>query len=351
MKYFSSLKLKTAGFTLVELMVAITISLIILAAVSSLFVGSKKTYTTQDRLARVQENGRFAMQFITRDLRMAGYTGCLNKLILNTTYFNQLNLATATTPDVPIAATTTTTTDTITISFVEPMSLVGLNADMASPSADIVTSTATSGISKGDMIIIADCSTADLFQVTDISTDTSTNKTTIRHVAGTTNPTPGNSSGNLSKAYKSTAKIIRFSTRTYSIGTGASGNPALFRAENGNPGTELVDGIQSIKILYGEDTDTPTATTATDGVPNIYRSASSVSDWGMVTSARLGILAQTVDQRDTEIDSGSYDIDGDGTNEYSNIGDRNTRRIFRSTILMRNLRCKQSPAPLSCQKS
>ncbi len=350
MKYFSSFKLKTAGFTLVELMVAITISLIILAAVSSLFVSSKKTYTTQDRLARVQENGRFAMQFITRDLRMAGYTGCLNKLILNTTYFNQSN-TTVTTPDVPIAATTATTTDTITISFVEPMSLASLNADMSSPNADIVTSTETSGIAKGDMLIISDCSSADLFQVTDISTNTTTHKTTISHIAGTTNPAPGNASSNLSKAYKSTAKIIRFSTRTYSIATGASGNPALFRADNGNPGAELVDGIQSIKILYGEDTDTPTATTATDGVPNIYRNASSVSNWGMVTSARLGILAQTVDQKDTEIDSGSYDVDGDGTNEFSNIGDRNTRRIFRSTVLMRNMRCKQSPAPLSCQKS
>ena len=65
-----------AGLTLVELMVAITIGLIILAAVARLFVTSRSTYTLEEGLARVQESGRFAMEFLSQDIRMAGYAGC-----------------------------------------------------------------------------------------------------------------------------------------------------------------------------------------------------------------------------------------------------------------------------------
>ncbi len=350
MKTTSFIDKKMSGFSLVELMVAITISLIVLAAVSTLFVSSKRTYSTQDRLGRLQENARFAMHFLTTDLRHAGYTGCINKLIPDTTYFNRLNNATSTTPDIPLVATDGTT-DSVTISFVDPVSSFTLNAEMASPSSDITAMNVT-GISKGDMLIIADCSTADLFQVSDISTDTTSNITTIRHLQGTSNPSPGNISNDLSKAYKTTAKFIKFSTRRYYIATGASGNPALFRSDNGGAGAELVDGIESLKILYGEDTDAVPPGTPTDGVPNTYRKASAVGNMRMVTSARIGILARTVNDKDMDIDTGSYGIAVDGPPyDVVNPGDHNIRRVFRSTVQLRNLRCKQDPSPATCQKS
>ncbi|MFQ5936255.1 MAG: PilW family protein, partial [Acidiferrobacterales bacterium] len=77
-----------SGFTLVELMVAVTIGLIILAALSQLFVSSRATYQVEEGLSRVQESGRIAMEFLTRDLRMAGYAGCLN---VNKTMDTQFN--------------------------------------------------------------------------------------------------------------------------------------------------------------------------------------------------------------------------------------------------------------------
>src|SRR5436190_22011265 len=64
------------GLSLVELMVAITIGLIIMAAVSAVFVNSRANYTTQESLARLQENARIAINTVARDLRMAGYYGC-----------------------------------------------------------------------------------------------------------------------------------------------------------------------------------------------------------------------------------------------------------------------------------
>ncbi|MCP4697865.1 MAG: prepilin-type N-terminal cleavage/methylation domain-containing protein [Gammaproteobacteria bacterium] len=64
------------GLTLIELMVATTISLILLSGVVSIMVSSKRTYNTQNDLARLQENARYATEFITAELRMAGYMGC-----------------------------------------------------------------------------------------------------------------------------------------------------------------------------------------------------------------------------------------------------------------------------------
>ena len=64
---------KQSGVTLVELMISLAISLIVLLAVTSLYVTSKRGYALQDTLARQQENGRFAVEILTQDLRMAGF--------------------------------------------------------------------------------------------------------------------------------------------------------------------------------------------------------------------------------------------------------------------------------------
>jgi len=64
---------KQTGFSLVELMVAVTLGLILVAIIAQIYVGSKQTYRTQDDLARLQEEGRYAMELISRSLRLAGY--------------------------------------------------------------------------------------------------------------------------------------------------------------------------------------------------------------------------------------------------------------------------------------
>ncbi len=65
------------GFTLVEMMIAITLSLILLAGVLQIFLSSKTTYTVQEGLSRLQENARFALGTVTQSVRMAGYPGCM----------------------------------------------------------------------------------------------------------------------------------------------------------------------------------------------------------------------------------------------------------------------------------
>ena len=62
-----------AGFTIIELLVAIALGLIILASLFRTFKVQQDSYVTQDQISAMQQNLRAAMYLITRDLQMAGY--------------------------------------------------------------------------------------------------------------------------------------------------------------------------------------------------------------------------------------------------------------------------------------
>lgn len=68
---------KQSGFSLVEIMIALLIGLFLLGGILQMFSASQQTYRMQRNLARLQENGRFALDFITHDIRMTGNWGCL----------------------------------------------------------------------------------------------------------------------------------------------------------------------------------------------------------------------------------------------------------------------------------
>lgn len=324
------------GLSLVELMVAITIGLIIMAAVSSLFVSSKQTYTTQDSLARLQENARFAMQFLIKDLRLAGYFGCLDTVDTSTTNIT-LNGGTNFNNDAffPVegvenasgtwsrstAATLPTGMKAGTDAFVVRMADESASANIAPGMLNGFSTLNVDNVTPfkpNDNVIVADCEGADVMKITGIA------GTALQHGAGS-----------LRKAYAPPARIIKMVTRQYFISTKTVDGkpvPVLMRDENGTA-NELVEGIENLQVLYGEDTDGPP-----DGVANIYRTADAVADWTKVTSIRIGILARTIDDKNTDVDNVTYDVDGDGTDELANPGDRYRRRIFQATVQMRNIK-------------
>jgi type IV pilus assembly protein PilW len=64
------------GLSLIELMIAITLGLVLMTGVIQVFLSSKNVFSTQQAVSRIQETGRLAIEFISRDTRMAGYMGC-----------------------------------------------------------------------------------------------------------------------------------------------------------------------------------------------------------------------------------------------------------------------------------
>jgi len=63
---------EAGGFTLVELLVAMAIASIMLAAVTSLFVSLNKSYTRQNVAADVQQVVRAGVDFMAQSIRLAG---------------------------------------------------------------------------------------------------------------------------------------------------------------------------------------------------------------------------------------------------------------------------------------
>jgi type IV pilus assembly protein PilW len=67
-------KLRNAtGFTLTELVVAMGISMVVLAGVTTTFMAQAKFYNAQEQINEMQQNARGALDVITRELKMAGY--------------------------------------------------------------------------------------------------------------------------------------------------------------------------------------------------------------------------------------------------------------------------------------
>jgi type IV pilus assembly protein PilW len=66
----------SAGFTLIELLVALAVGLFLLGGVISIFVSNQQNYKINENLSRIQENARFAVEQIGREVRDAGANPC-----------------------------------------------------------------------------------------------------------------------------------------------------------------------------------------------------------------------------------------------------------------------------------
>lgn len=67
-----------SGVSLIELMIALVIGTLLILGAIQVFAASRSAYMISEGIARVQENGRFALDFLQRDIRMAGHLGCVN---------------------------------------------------------------------------------------------------------------------------------------------------------------------------------------------------------------------------------------------------------------------------------
>lgn len=64
------------GFSLLELMISLLISLVIIAAVGYIYVGNRGAFRAQTADSRMTDNARIAIEFLTRDLRQSAKFGC-----------------------------------------------------------------------------------------------------------------------------------------------------------------------------------------------------------------------------------------------------------------------------------
>lgn len=307
------LKQSQQGLTLVEIMVAITISLILMSGVLQIFVSNKQIYRVQESTSRVQENGRFATHIMAQEVRMADFWGCSGSA---STVIDHLNppIAPATNPITPGAGGISGTdddglngSDTIRLqgAFGSGLGVTGHNVNAASFSVASVDHT----LDEDKIVLASDCQKADIFQVTNSSPGTNT---TV--VASTGASTPGNATKPGLSYANGSAMIYETRSIIYSIQAGASGEPALFRSEN-DVDVELVEGVENMQILYGEDTDN-------NQTANRYVEADAAGlNMDNVVSVRITLTLRTIE---------------DGLAAVVANGDRRIRRTYTTTVTIRN---------------
>ena len=85
-----SILFKKKGLTLIELLIALVLSSILIAALYQIFISQQKTYTVQDQVADMQQNIRGAIDQMTREIRMAGYGGNILDIFGNINGFTNI---------------------------------------------------------------------------------------------------------------------------------------------------------------------------------------------------------------------------------------------------------------------
>ncbi len=346
------------GFTLVELLVGMVIGLFIAGGLIAIVVTSTSAYNVQIDHARVNENARFAVEFLSRDVRMAGYFGCLDN---PANVINNLNASDGSLYDfdeviegfegnasettwLPSASAVSALnilpgTDAITVRFANPTESAVLDG-VSTPDSAIPASNAGYDFDTGQVAVVSDCDKADVFQIT--STDNDNN---LGHA--NSGASPGNVSGSLGgglgDGYDTTATVMTYNAVRYFVrrrdtsDTSEDAALALYREYVSGTGATVVEpvieGVENMQILYGVDTDA-------DGVANSYLTANNVGTWRNVVSVQIGLLVRSNEEYGREAESSgaaesyTYTLLGQDITDSAKL--RVRRHQYSTTIALRN---------------
>lgn len=316
---------KQLGFSMVELMVAMFIQFILLAGMVFVYSNSRVMFTVNEQLSRVQENGRYLTDVLLHDIRMAGYSGCrsIDEVVPNNIIARSpptfASLADGITVFEngagwvnPSALTRVAGSDVITLQSTQGRG-VSLRANMITDTAMIKSIINPDSLAANDLILISDCSHADLFRASAVERGT-----IIAH------DNIANTGNQLSKAYATDAQLMLFDAHTYFIAS-ANAEPGLYQYSfNSNTATLLAEGVENMQLLLAEDT-------SGDQEPDVYVNATAVMDWEAVIGVRVGLLMRSANNVATE--ARGFTFNGADANTGN---DTRVRKVFWSYAAMRN---------------
>jgi type IV pilus assembly protein PilW len=352
--------LRWSGFSLIELMVAMTIGLLLLAGLFGIYISVAQSARSQAALALMQGNARYAFEIMGVDLRMIGFTGSNDASPQNVVNFTTashlcplvdlfgtkgctdgagplVGYENTNPPNVCTTANTSpcylTSTDSLTVVRVDTGDKYAVSAHTAGTSFTLSSWPTSNPPAAGEIFVAADYTHAAVFQVRTASSPT------VSYSAGTVSPgNTGTGLGTFGGGINALS-LYRLSGASYYIGRNPVGEPALYRDKLGHSGTtanstpeELVQGVEDMNIKYGVDTDTTAdgnvdsywnanqVNAGTDGTLSMPVSITTASDrWKRVLSVRVTLFLVS------------------GQNEkVGTTGDKLLRKSFSNTIAIRN---------------
>lgn len=307
-----------AGFTLVEMMIALLLGMSIILAVTSLALSAGTIQSTQNNAASVEENASYALNNITRSVRQAGFINY------------DMNEA----PDVPGLQ--------MNMETMAP-GLIGLDASTLKANSD--------GI---DAPIKSTNHFSDILAIRFVGSGNNGADNTILNCAGFGVPalTPGVSD----KTEAARGWSI------YYVANDASGEPNLYCKYRDTQFTAqaIAKGIESFQVLYGIDTSNPA-----NGIANQFLCASEINaldstiapselnrktNWKKVTAVKIAVLVRGVNNSELRR-SETYHLFGEQYSQLKSNTDQGTkissadipdeqqnrfRQVFGTTIELRN---------------
>jgi type IV pilus assembly protein PilW len=314
-----------SGFSMVELMIAMVITLILLAGIGQIFLSSKKSFTIQNSLGRQQENGRYVVNILAQDLRRAGYLG------------GALDVTQIAGSLAPSTGADTCTGAGWALLVRTP--IIGLDG----------TDTGYNCIpnylaGSGDIIAVRYGAP---WAVGSITTPTVVNTKIYLHSNPKEPKTARLYTGNNLPVKNAGDRQAELVARAYFIGNSGQSTctyqganlpvPSLYRVSPDSsslPDTpeEIAQGIERLHILYGIDTD------GDYSVDGDYVKADAVADWDQVIAVRFWLLTRAECPETGYTNTTPYEMGpSDGSENFTPpANDHYRRQLYQTTVQLRN---------------
>lgn len=315
------------GLSVVELLVSLVIGMAVVAGAIQVVVGSKRSFIDQDEVTFIQNNARYALDVLSKDIRMAGYLGCAGQesaQIANSIdndgggFISLHGLrgfdGETSTNSFPAAyrADAMVGTDSILIRRAADSGELGVSSH--NPNAATIHLWGQHSFPRGTALVIADatCRNVGLFQVSGPNglpaghivhnTGNVNNCTKIikGHFVCDSSCGPVSCGGYSGAAggYGPGSQVMEFVSRGYYIGESNAipGMPALKRQvlnASSTSSEELALGVEAMELVYGVDT-------TMDGSVDQYRKASEMDlngdgvitedEWDQVLAVKVSLV-------------------------------------------------------------
>ncbi|HEY8570576.1 PilW family protein [Microbulbifer sp.] len=333
------------GLSLIELMVGLLLSSILLLGVLQIFDSNRDTLRLQTAFARIQESGRFGMDMLTKEIRIADYWGCAPD---SDSIRNHLDKTDADyTPDVlddlgkkgvlGINGASSLTIGSIAVKEGSDVLYLRGSDDACGGTGRMVPSLTAAAlmasqdcnVEEGDVVLLANCQSGELMTITQVQGGGGGNsdKKTLVHNTGN-NPVPGridNATKTLQREYGADARILVPYSRSFFVGQNVTGGLSLFMRQNFGNAQELIPGIEDMQLLGGRDADN-------DDVVDVWEPMSMVeTDMEQVLAIKVELLVSSDDRVNAD-DAKLTNIDG-LEKEYV---DGKLRKVYLSSAKIRN---------------
>lgn len=302
---------KNSGFSLTELMIAMVLGIIVVLAVTGIFLATQQTNMLTNMFINVQNGARVSFQLMSRDLRSAGFSGCGNKTdVVNVTtagngvpaaawaVWNNGIVGFDNNPPNIAGMTPVANTDAVRLMFGAGQGVTITNHNTANSTFTVNANPLDNTINAGELMLVCDSNARAAMFIASNVIGPPANQ--IQHLQGaTTNVSPnlGLPIGTV-ETFGIGGMILPLESVAWFVSENNSGGNSLYRSHvmNGNEiADEVVAGINDFQLEY--------EVLQSVNPPGVWMTANNVVNWGMVIAVRASITLDTGEKMSEKLGS------------------------------------------------